>query len=306
MKIGVDLLGSDTPPSALLEGVEYALAQLPAKATVVCFGASPLKKISDRLQWVETNEEIRMEDPPLEAVRHKRNSSLHLGIEALKKGEIDAFITAGNTGALTALASIRLALKEGVDRPCLLATLPTMSGETAMVDVGASTQLDPEHLLQFTTLGVDFLRKVKKIEHPKVALLNIGVESMKGTAHHRQLFDTLKKREGDFVFVGNIEGKELFQGVVDLVVTDGFTGNVFLKAAEGMADFLLREVKNSVDPETFSRLKSRFTQEVSPGALLLGVNELILKCHGLSNAATLSGAILRAYHFISSAKRLEC
>ncbi len=293
--IGVDLLGSDTPSGVLLEGVERALEKLPAKAKIVCFGFPPLKKIIDRLTWVDAEQEIRMEDPPLEAVRHKRNSSLHLGIEALNAGTIDAFITSGNTGALTALACMKLKLEAGVDRPCLMATLPTMSGETAMVDVGASTHLDPEHLLQFTRLGVDFLKTVKKIAKPKVALLNIGVESMKGTSHHRKLFETLKKTEGSFVFVGNIEGKELFQGAVDLVVTDGFTGNVFLKSAEGMADFLLREVKNSVDTDTFLKLQSRFTQEVSPGALLLGVKETILKCHGLSNAATLSGAILRAY-----------
>lgn len=300
--IGVDLLGSDTPGEVLLEGVLKALKHLPAKANVICFGSSHLKKNigqnADRIGWVETEQEIRMDDPPLEAVRHKKRSSLHLGIEALLSKTIDAFVTTGNTGALTALACLKLELESGIDRPCLMATLPTMSGETAMVDVGASTQLDPEHLMQFTELGVQFLRTVKKIEKPKVALLNIGVESMKGTTHHRKLFETLKMTEENFVFVGNIEGKELFQGGVDLVVTDGFTGNVFLKSAEGMAEFLLREVKNSVVPDTFLKLQSRFTQEVSPGALLLGIKETLIKCHGLCTANSFAGAILRAYQLL--------
>jgi glycerol-3-phosphate acyltransferase PlsX len=253
------------------------------------------------VSFLEASEEIKMDDLPLQAVRRKKNSSLHIGFEALKEGSLDALISTGNTGAITALATMKLDLMAGIDRPCLLATVPTMEGETSIVDVGASSHLDPLHLLQFTALGVTFLKKFKKHPRPKVALLNIGRESMKGTAQHRQLFETLKQDAGDFLFLGNIEGKELFRGEADLVITDGFTGNIFLKAAEGMAEFLLDAVSPHLDVSILTTLKKRFTQEASPGAFLIGIKQgLIIKCHGLSTAATMTGAILKAYHHLKA------
>jgi phosphate acyltransferase len=199
-----------------------------------------------------------MDEAPLEAVRRKRRSSLSLGIQQLRDGEADAFITLGNTGALVATAALLLPQLPGIERPALLAQM-----------------------------GTAFCRAVLSIAQPRVGLLNIGEESGKGTAAVRQAYQALESAK-QLHFLGNIEGREVFQGRVDLLVTDGFTGNVFLKTSEGVCAFLLEQLLPFASPALRTQLDrfARYVREPS-GALLCGVDGLIMKCHGSSKPASL-------------------
>ena len=253
-----------------------------------------------------------MEDSPLSAIRRKRDSSLCTGIRMLKEGLLQAFISAGNTGALMACAKIELSMLPDVERPALMTLLPTQRGEIAVLDVGANISYTAEHLIQFASMGVAY-QKSRGVQLPKVGLLNIGSEAKKGTPELRQAYDQLlllsQKKNSSFLFSGNIEGRDVFHGEIDVLVTDGFTGNVFLKTAEGMAAVILEELQSPLIREypqqpmegVLSKMRAKLDYAKYPGAILCGVEGIILKCHGNSKAQSLTHTIATASRLVKHA-----
>lgn len=239
---------------------------------------------------------ITMNDAPAKAARSKQNSSLCRGIFALKTGTIDALISCANTGAILSCAKLFLPTIHQVLRPALCLLLPTKKRPTAMLDVGASASAREQHLLQFAIMGSAY-QKALGVPHPKLALLNIGREESKGGTFLRNCYKLLQNHPKQFAFLGNIEPKAIFEGEADLVVTDGFSGNIFLKTAEALVDVLQEQGGTFCKEETsahFPFVKSH------PGALLLGTEGLILKCHGNTKIGEVFASIKNALRLIKS------
>ncbi|MBS0620070.1 MAG: phosphate acyltransferase PlsX [Verrucomicrobia bacterium] len=298
--IGVDLLGSDTPPKELLKGILAASEEFSPHLRLTLFGTAELFEgvslPTGTLSHV-VDEIIGMEESPLVAIRQKKSSSLCLGIRQLSEGLLDAFISAGNTGALMAYASVELKKLSDVKRPGLLTLLPTRKDPIAVVDVGANTSCKAEHLVQFALMGVAY-QKSRGIELPKVALLNIGSEPKKGTPELQDAYVQLELLAGNsFIFSGNMEGRDVFQGQIDVLVTDGFTGNVFLKTAEGIASFILEQLEEeSADLKgALGQIRKKLHYAEYPGALLSGVEGILLKCHGSADSKSFIQTIKVAY-----------
>jgi len=277
-------MGSDTSPEVLLSTLIEVSAQLKEEASFVAFGPKTLFPSPSSIDSVFTSQIIEMDDDPLLAVRKKKDSSMYRGLEHLRAGKLDGFISAGNTGALLASAKILLPMLQGIQRPALLALLPTKQRPMAVIDVGANVSFKEAHLVQFTLMGVAY-QKSRGIAHPTVGLLNIGTEAKKGTPELRKVYSALQhlvqqSSPSSFLFVGNVEGKDVFQGHIDVLVTDGFTGNVFLKTAEGIAAFLLDELQNPFLNHDVYSWRHRLYHAEHPGALLCGVEGIVVKCHG--------------------------
>jgi glycerol-3-phosphate acyltransferase PlsX len=307
--IGIDLLGSEVPPLELLKAVIAFRPALKSSIQLTLLGTEDVFQNigpSPRgIVFYSVAQTIRMEDDPLYAIRHKKRSSLYLGVQMLKEQYLNAFISAGNTGALMAASKLLLSTLPGVQRPALLTLLPTRTSDLAVLDVGANTSYKAKHLIQFAHMGIAF-QKSRGIAIPKVGLLNIGSEAKKGTPELRIAYEALKEASGcAFTFVGNIEAREVFHGGIDVLVTDGFTGNIFLKTAEGIGMVILEELEAAVrekDPlikETVAELRSHLHYAEYPGALLCGVKGIVIKCHG--NATTQS--VLSSIH--SAARLVE-
>lgn len=312
MRIGIDLMGSDTPPSELFQAILQARQQLPASLTFLVVATqaeiSALSAIitpNTTISFYPADEVITMEDQPLSAIRCKKKASLTIGINLLANREIDAFISAGNTGALIAAAALKLPMLPGIKRPALLATLPTQSGSVAVVDVGGNVHCLTRHLVQFAHLGAAYQSCRQGIKLPKVGLLNIGVESKKGSRELQQAYRNLgAPNSADYCFVGNVEGREVFDGKVDVLVTDGFTGNVLLKTSEGAASFALRQIEDALREadldvpqsvkEVLGQLRSRLDYAEYPGAIVCGVEGIVIKCHGNATSRGMLQAICEA------------
>jgi glycerol-3-phosphate acyltransferase PlsX len=247
------------------------------------------------IEFCTTEESIEMEEAPLLAVRRKKDSSMAAGIRLLKEKQIDAFVSSGNTGALVAFAKLHLPMLPNIERPALLVTMPTEKGKVVVLDVGANIKPKPNHLVSYALLGSFYRQCMFQEDNPSIGLLNIGVEEQKGTQEVKEAYQLLQKQfQGSFL--GNIEGREVFQGKIDVLVTDGFTGNVFLKTAEGISSFLAEYLgKHFPIPETVSHLHQRFNYAEHPGALLCGVDGIIVKCHGFSNKQALKNGIRGAF-----------
>ena len=242
-RIGVDLMGSDTSPHDLFSAVLLFSEQNPSVELVICVTQDVLDEISCPFPTLIATDVISMEDDPSVAVRRKKNSSMAQGLRLLKERRIDAFVSAGNTGALFLTAKKNLSTLPGIDRPALLTVLPTQGREIAVLDVGANIAVKAKHILQFAAMGIAY-QKSRGVEHPTVGLLNIGTEAQKGTPELREAYQALDTLNRDrMVFVGNVEGRDAFKGDIDVLVTDGFTGNVFLKTAEGIAAFIWEELE---------------------------------------------------------------
>ncbi|MCE2983817.1 MAG: phosphate acyltransferase PlsX [Parachlamydia sp.] len=311
-------MGSESPPSALFDAIPLAVQQFPALQLII-FATLPImqqlhewssafpSQIWESVQFCPVLEAIEMEDDPLVAFRNKKNSSMAAGLTMLKKRQLDGFITAGNTGALIAGAVVSLPKLPGIKRPALLTNLPTEQGDLAVIDVGGSVACKAEHLLQFAAMGAAYQRCCRGIALPRVGLLNIGVESKKGTAELQKAYQLLQRHASRFHFVGNIEGREGFQGHVDVLVTDGFTGNVLLKTAEGVSLFLLSQLKQAIQElpgqqqeAVFRRLKDQFDYEEYSGAIICGVDGVVVKCHGKSTARAFLNGIKGAVKLVGS------
>lgn len=317
MQIGVDLTGGDRSPQLLFESVLQLADRIPdASLTLVVFATPAViqemtmrsgwnekwtpSQSSLRIQFQPVSEVITMDDDPLLAVRRKKNAALILGMHLLKRGEIDAFVSSGNTGALIASAALNLPALPGIKRPALLAMLPTAKGSVAVIDVGGNVACKAAHLVQFAYMGAAYQRCFYQIPQPKVGLLNIGIESKKGTSELREAYHRLQELSQEHLidFIGNVEGREVFQGGIDVLVTDGFTGNVFLKTSEGISSFIIEHLKKSIDPAVLPTLQSHFSYDEYPGAVVCGVEGIVVKCHGHTSPKGMLNAILGAINLV--------
>ncbi|MEI8124650.1 MAG: phosphate acyltransferase PlsX [Parachlamydiaceae bacterium] len=312
MRIGIDLMGGDHPPERLFPAVLEAATQLtPHDTLLVIATESVVDKLSSipfskapshaHIDFHIASEFITMKEDPLTAIRRKKQASLIVGIQLLEQYKLDAFVSCGNTGALISSAALFLPLMPGISRPALLVSLPSKKGPVAMLDVGGNLSCKAEHLVQFAVLGAAYQQAMHQITEPRVGLLNIGVESKKGTAELRQAYELLqiemtKKNNIKMHFEGNVEARDVFNGVVDVLVTEGFTGNILLKTAEGVAKFIFNELNL---PEKNSSLQSQFNYTEYPGAIICGVDRVVIKVHGDAKAATLRISILGAAETVS-------
>jgi glycerol-3-phosphate acyltransferase PlsX len=321
-RIGVDLMGGDNPPHQLLNGIIHHLKLHPKNIHLVlfcdrsCF--STINELIENFQApsslsieiIQKKEFISLEDHPLSATKSKKDSTLWQGILDLKEQKIDAFISVGNTGALLAISHFTLNLLPSISRPALLTRLPTMKSSVALMDVGATTHATKDHLLQFAYMGSAYLRALGK-NHFKVGLLNIGTEEHKGTLERKEaylLIKELHQKQPDLLphFIGNIEPQDVFSGNCDLVLTDGFSGNIFLKSAEGTSQLILKTL-NKLAPTVISTdqaenlidsMRPFFEHEVNPGALLTGVDGIVIKCHSYFDGKALFHAVCHAIDLI--------
>jgi len=261
---------------------------------------------NDRIEVLHAADVVEMDDAPAVALRSKRNSSMRIAINQVKEGRADVCVSAGNTGALMAIARFVLKTLDGIDRPAIAAVLPNQKGGvTTVLDLGANVDCGPDHLLQFAVLGSALVAAVEQIDRPTVGLLNIGKELIKGNEVVKQASELL--RASPLNFVGNVEGNDIFKGTTDVIVCDGFVGNVALKTAEGLALMLAGFVREEFTRGPLSRLQAmaalpvlrRFKRRVDArrlnGASLLGLRGLVIKSHGSADAVAFESALKRGF-----------
>lgn len=315
MRLGVDLMGSDQAPESILKAASKFLeeirqeshqVELVAVATQEFIHSVPKSSLIEHLSFAPAESFIEMHEAPLIAIRRKKHATMNVGIRMVKEGALDGFVSMGNTGALMASSIIQLGLLPFVDRPALMVHLPNDKEGVVVLDVGANLNPLPKHLFSYALMGASYRKIMHAMIKPRVGLLNIGTEQQKGTQGLKESFFLFQEHFGD-QFIGNVEGKEVFGGEVDVLVTDGFTGNVFLKTCEGITSFLtdyLTEkfpegIQGTLGP-VVRHLYERFNYSRHPGALLAGVNGAIVKCHGYSNERALMTGIRGAVELIQN------
>lgn len=305
--LGIDLMGGDIPPEAIFEATLQVASQYPRKVKflVLCdesfhdglmkqYGSFEQKDSVD-LEFLMTKGWIRMDETPLQAMRRKNSSTMGVGISLLAEKRLDGFFSVGNTGALVLFSNHLLKRFPNIKRPALLVTLPTLVGQVAVLDVGANVSFKSEDLYDFARLGIAFQKAEGLRREPRLGLLNIGVEAKKGTKEVKEAFSLLSEKFPKN-FLGNVEGREVFQGKVDVLVTDGFTGNVFLKTCEGAATFFMEYLQSisehlSGSEKLLREIHGRFNYSEHPGAVMVGLDGLVIKCHGYSSASALISGI---------------
>ncbi len=316
VRIALDAMGGDHGPAVIVAGADLALARHP-ESEFLFFGntalieplvaARPALRAASRLVHAEVA--VRMEDKPSQALRYgRRKSSMWLAIDAVKKREADMAISAGNTGALMAMSKFELKTLAGIERPAIAALWPTLRGESIVLDVGASIGADAEHLVDLAVMGAATARILFGLERATVGLLNIGVEEVKGLEPVREAGRILREgRWPDLEYVGFVEGDDIGAGKVDVVVTEGFAGNIALKTAEGTArqlgEYLRRAMNRSLSARigylfarsAFRQLRERMDPNRSNGGVFLGLNGIVIKSHGGTDAEGFAAAIELGY-----------
>ncbi|MEK5392023.1 phosphate acyltransferase PlsX [Margalitia sp. FSL K6-0131] len=312
MKIAIDAMGGDHAPKEIVLGVNKAIQEF-KDVEILLYGVesqiNQYLQADPRVQVIHTDEVITGSDEPVKAVRRKKNASMVLMAQAVANGEADACISAGNTGALMASGLFIVGRIEGIERPALAPTLPTIDGKGfVMLDLGANAEAKPEHLVQYAIMGSIYANKVRGINNPRVGLLNIGTEEKKGNELTKKAFELLK--EVDINFVGNIESRDLLNGPADVVVTDGFTGNMVLKSIEGTASSVFSLLKKTLTSSFKSKiaallvksdlleLKNMMDYSEYGGAGLFGIKAPVIKAHGSSNANALYNAVRQAREMV--------
>ena len=306
VKIAVDMMGGDDAPGIVLDAVKKAVEDF-KDLEIILFGDESQYNLShERIEFRHCTEKIEMEDEPVRAIKRKKDSSMVKMAEAVKSGEADGCVSAGNTGALMSAGLFIVGRIKGVARPALVVTLPTTDGKGfVFLDVGANADAKAEHLLQYAQLGNIYAQKIRGIQNPSVSLLNIGTEAAKGNSLTKKAYDLFEKNQS-FNFTGNIEAKTLMDGNVDVVVTDGYTGNMVLKNLEGTAKSIGKMLKETImssfksglagavlkkDLETFAK---KMDYSEYGGSVLLGLDGTVVKAHGSSNAKAFYSAIKQA------------
>jgi len=319
IRIAIDAMGGDHGPSVVLPGADIALERHP-DIEFLLFGdqavAGPLldklPKLKEKSTFIHTDVSIRMDDKPSQALRYGRGkSSMWLAIDAVKKGEADVIVSAGNTGALMAMAWFNLKMMEGIDRPAIAGLWPTLKGESVVLDVGASIGADEHHLIKLAVMGSAMARVLFDIERPTVGLLNIGVEEVKGLEQVREAGRLL--REGNFPqldYQGFVEGDDIGKGTVDVVVTEGFAGNIALKTAEGTAKQFAQYLRWAMSrtwrarigyllaKPAFQTLREKMDPRKANGGVFLGLNGVVIKSHGGADMEGYASAIDMGYDMI--------
>ena len=313
MKILIDAMSGDNAPLEILKGASMAIAEFP-EHTIMLVGDENI--ISDLAvkndidisgaTIVHSSSVISMEDSPLSVVRDKKDSSMSVGFKTLSKGEVDAFVSAGNTGALITGATIIVRRISGINRAAIASILP-LSNPVLLMDSGANLTVSSDNICQFAFMGSKYMEKIYGIERPRIGQLNNGTEYNKGNLLQTESYQILS--ESGLNFVGNVEAKEVPFGVCDVLVTDGFTGNIFLKAVEGMGKFLMGMLKDVLTTnlvtkvstltmkEKIKDMKQRFDASEHGGAPILGISKPVIKAHGSSDAKAIKNAVRQAIFF---------
>ena len=309
--LAVDVMGGDHGPEVTLAASRRFL-DLHPQARLLLVGLPDRRGgwTHPRAEWLDATEVVTMDDPVEVALRRKKGSSMRLAIEQVRDGKAQAAVSAGNTGALMAIARYVLKTLDGIDRPAIAGQMPNVKGGgTTMLDLGANVDCTPEHLLQFAVMGSALVSVLLDIENPSVGLLNIGEEVIKGNENIKKTGELLRKaaNNGDLNFYGNVEGNDIFKGTTDIVICDGFVGNVALKASEGLASMVSTILREGFSSNIFTKLmgicaypvlssfKKRVDHRRHNGAALLGLRGLVFKSHGSADALAFETALTRAY-----------
>ena len=315
MRILLDGMGGDNAPDAIVEGATAALKQIDHDIIIIGNEEVLLPSIkkhgTKKLEFIHASEVITNDDAPVKAVRSKKDSSMVRGVEMVKSGEADVFISAGSTGALLAGGLFILGRIQGIDRPCLATIYPVIGKEPSLlIDAGANSDCKPNNLLEFGIMGSIYMEKVMGRTNPKVGLVNNGVEEHKGSILTKSAHELLSKTELNFI--GNVESRYVPDGICDVIVTDGFTGNALLKLTEGMGLMVLREMKRRFTKNGITKLgalmlskelmniKEEFNYSEYGGAPILGVKGALLKMHGSSDKVAVEKTILKAIPYVEN------
>ena len=317
VSISVDAMGGDfgpkiTVPASLnfLKSHPDALITLVGNESIIKnFLKKPIESF-DRLSIIHTTQFVTMDESPQSALKNKKSSSMRLAINLVKEGLADAIVSAGNTGALMATGRFVLRMLPGIDRPAIASFLPNQKGTSCMLDLGANADCTSHHLTQFAIMGSILSSVISKKKKPSVGLLNIGSESIKGNEVTKETYELLKKSHLNFY--GNVEGNDIFKGTTDVVVCDGFVGNISLKTTEGLAkmfaDFLGQEFKKNIGTKflalfalpVLKAFKKRLDPRRYNGAAFLGINGIVVKSHGSADAFSFEHALVTAYEEANS------
>lgn len=311
VKIAIDLMGGDNAPDAIVEGILEAVEQ-DDSIEILAYGLKGSYAGSHpRIEFIEVTEKVDSEDDPVKAVRRKKDSSLVRAAKAVKDGEADACVSAGNTGAIMSAGLFVVGRIKGIERPAIASIIPNTTGQGIMLlDMGANSDNKPKHLVQFAEMASIYMEGIENRENPEVGLINIGSEDNKGNEVTRGAFELL--RDSDLNFTGNFETRDIISGSIDIAVTDGFTGNIVLKTIEGTAKSMMTEVKSIFLKNTknklaaaalkkdFGSIKDLLDYRKVGGAPLLGLDGYVLKAHGSSDALALHNAVKQAKRMAES------
>ena len=322
MKIIVDAMGGDNAPAAVVQGALDAHKKHGVDILLVGRAAEVLraveacgeKTLPAGVELKDASEVVEIADDPATAFKMKKDSSLTVGLNLLKAGEGDAFVSAGSTGALLSGATLLVKRIRGIRRAAMGPVIPVLGGKAVLCDCGANAECTPEYLMQFAYLGNYYAKRVLGVEKPRVALLNIGAEEEKGDALRHETYALLQtaSEAGRLYFTGNIEASDVMMGGADVVVADGFTGNVMLKSLEGTGKFLLKELKKMFLSSTKTKLAAAMVKSdmadmkklLDPseigGTPFLGISRPVIKAHGSSDARAICNAVLRAKEYAES------
>lgn len=319
MRIAIDAMGGDDAPKVVVEGVERAAESFP-DTTMVMYGEENqikqyLTKNLSNIEIVHTDEKIEGDDDPVRAIRRKKSASMVLAAKSVKEKENDALFSAGNTGALLAAGTLIVGRIRGIDRPGLMATMVTINetdGKMLLLDLGANADTKPINLDQYATIGSFYAEHVHRIKNPRVALLNNGTEDNKGNKLTKEAFELLKAND-QINFIGNREARDLFNGIADVLVMDGFTGNAVLKSMEGTANTILTTLKNEIKEgglkaklgalllkNSLLNLGESLDYSKLGGAILLGVQAPVLKTHGSTDSEAVYQTLKQAREILRS------
>ena len=316
MKILIDAMSGDNAPLEILKGAEAAAKEFKEHTITLVGDENVISDIAvkneinlDGIEIIHAASVITMEDSPLSVVRDKRDSSMSVGFKTLAKGEVDAFVSAGNTGALITGATIIVKRILGINRAAIASILP-LSTPVLLMDSGANLTVTSDNICQFAFMGAKYMEKIYDIDRPKIGQLNNGTEYNKGTTLQTESYQILS--DSGLNFVGNVEAKEVPFGVCDVLVTDGFTGNIFLKCIEGMGKFLMGTLKDVLTTNLVTKvstltmkdkikdMKHRFDASEHGGAPILGISKPVIKAHGSSDAKAIKNAVRQAIFFVET------
>lgn len=318
LPLALDAMGGDKAPASVVNGARIALKEDPSlrfrfygdEARIEPL-ISKIKSLRDVSEIIHTDEMVEMHEKASVALRQRKKSSMRLAINAAASGEACAVVSGGNTGALMAMAKYVFKTLSGIERPAITAYMPSQQRDVVMLDMGANVDCSPEHLLQFAVMGNAYSRVVLGVKSPKVALLNVGSEDLKGHVLVQAAHQLIKEAGLPLDYVGFVEGHDILEGTVDVVVTDGFTGNIALKTAEGTARLIYNAIRNAVENSFSAKIGyllakpaltmalRKFDPRAHNGAILLGLNGIAVKSHGGTDAKGFANAIRVAVKLVS-------
>lgn len=310
MRIAIDAMGGDNAPGSAVEGAIQAVKEYGVEVYLVGIEAEIHKfmteedKSNEKITIIEASEIIGSDDTPVTAIKQKKDSSMVVGLKQVKEGSCDAFLSAGSTGAFLAGSLLKVGRIKGIDRPALSPLIPTTKGLCMIIDAGANLDSKPKNLQQFAIMGSIYMEKVMGINNPRVGLLNVGTEEGKGNDLTKQSFELL--RQLNVNFIGNIEARDVAEGICDVCVCDGFAGNVLLKTTEGVAQVIFDMLKSILMKNAMTKIaalmlkeglrtfKKKFDYKEVGGAPFMGIDGIMIKAHGSSDARAIKNAVKQA------------